>query len=124
MAQHNGFEDLPVWQDARRIAKEIYSLTRETEFARDHGLKNQIQRASVSVVSNIAEGFDYGSNKQFVHFLKIAKGSASEVRAQLVLATDIGYVSKAKQKMLKEELKSLSSQITGFIKYLESQNSK
>jgi four helix bundle protein len=124
VAQHNGFEDLPVWQDARRIAKEIYSLTRETEFARDHGLKNQIQRASVSVVSNIAEGFDYGSNKQFVHFLKIAKGSASEVRAQLVLATDIGYVSKAKQKMLKEELKSLSSQITGFIKYLESQNSK
>ena len=55
MAQYNDFEDLPVWQDARRIAKEVYSLTQETRFAKDHGLKNQIQRASVSVISNIAD---------------------------------------------------------------------
>lgn len=62
MAQYNDFEDLPIWQDARVVAKEVYKLTQSSEFSRDYGLKDQIQRASVSVVSNIAEGFDYGSN--------------------------------------------------------------
>ena len=122
MAQYNDFEDLPIWQDARVVAKEVYKLTQSSEFSRDYGLKDQIQRASVSVVSNIAEGFDYGSNKQFVHYLNIAKASASEVRAQLILAMDVGYVSEEKQAELKTKLKQLSKQIAGFINYLESKN--
>lgn len=122
MAQYNDFEDLPIWQDARVVAKEVYKLTQSSEFSRDYGLKDQIQRASVSVVSNIAEGFDYGSNKQFIRFLNIAKGSTSEVRAQLVLAMDIGYISETKLNELKIKLKQLSRQIAGFIKYLESKN--
>jgi four helix bundle protein len=122
VAQYNDFEDLPIWQDARVVAKEVYKLTQSSEFSRDYGLKDQIQRASVSVVSNIAEGFDYGSNKQFIRFLNIAKGSTSEVRAQLVLAMDIGYISETKLNELKIKLKQLSRQIAGFIKYLESKN--
>ena len=122
MAQYNDFEDLPIWQDARVVAKEVYKLTQSSVFSRDYGLKDQIQRASVSVVSNIAEGFDYGSNKQFIRFLNIAKGSTSEVRAQLVLAMDIGYISETKLNELKIKLKQLSRQIAGFIKYLESKN--
>ena len=156
MAQYNDFEDLPIWQDARVVAKEVYKLTQSSEFSRDYGLKDQIQRASVSVVSNIADeattvrrwsmnevngpkrnvgrmvrvpsgqdrsqGFDYGSNKQFIRFLNIAKGSASEVRAQLVLAMDVGYISETKLNELKIKLKQLSRQIAGFIKYLESKN--
>ena len=122
MAQCNDFEDLPIWQDARVVAKEVYKLTQSSEFSRDYGLKDQIQRASVSVVSNIAEGFDYGSDKQFIRFLNIAKGSTSEVRAQLVLAMDIGYISETKLNELKIKLKQLSRQIAGFIKYLESKN--
>lgn len=73
---------------------------------------------------NHRNGFDYGSNKQFAHFLKIAKGSASEVRAQLIISSDIGYVTEEKEGALKQELKNLSSQIAGFIKYLESLDSK
>lgn len=122
MAQYNDFEDLPIWQDARQVVTEIYELTRIGDFARDFGLRDQIQRASVSVVSNIAEGFDYGSNKQFVHYLNIAKASASEVRAQLILAMDVGYISEEEQAKLKAKLKQLSKQIAGFIKYLESRN--
>jgi four helix bundle protein len=122
VAQYNDFEDLPFWQDARVVAKEVYKLTQSSKFSRDYGLKDQIQRASVSVVSNIAEGFDYGSNKQFIRFLNIAKGSASEVRAQLVLAMDVGYISEIELNELKIKLKQLSSQIGGFIKYLESKN--
>ena len=122
MAQYNDFDDLPIWQDARVVAKEVYKLTQSSEFSRDYGFKDQIQRASVSVVSNIAEGFDYGSNKQFVHYLNIAKASASEVRVQLILAMDVGYVSEEKQAELKTKLKQLSKQIAGFINYLESKN--
>ena len=122
MAQYNDFEDLPIWQDARQVVTEIYELTRIGDFARDFGLRDQIQRASVSVVSNIAEGFDYGSNKQFVHYLNIAKASASEVRAQLILAMDVGYISEEEHAKLKAKLKQLSKQIAGFIKYLESRN--
>ena len=83
MGRVDRFEDLEVWQLARRLTVKIYSLSGSGNFAKDHGLKGQIQRAAVSVVSNIAEGFDRRTNLQFLHFLEIAAGSASEVRAQL-----------------------------------------
>jgi four helix bundle protein len=88
------FEDLAVWQKARELTKCIYGVTCAGEFARDFGLTGQIQRAAVSVMSNIAEGFERGSYKEFLQFLAIAKASCAEVRSQLYIAHDIGYLTQ------------------------------
>ena len=87
------FEDLIVWQKSMSLAEEIYRVTKQGEFAKDWGLKTQIQRAAVSVPSNISEGFERYSNKEFRQSLLIAKGSAGEVRTQLYLARNLGYVT-------------------------------
>ncbi len=89
------FEDLLVWQRARELTRVIYELTQGGAFARDFGLRDQIRRAAVSVMSNIAEGFERGSDTEFGHFLSIAKGSCGEVRCQLYVASDQGYVDTA-----------------------------
>ena len=88
------FEDLIAWQKARVLTKEIYQITRRGEFARDFGLSGQIQKAAVSIMSNIAEGFERGGRGEFHQFLSIAKGSAAEVHSQLYVALDIGYLDK------------------------------
>jgi len=88
------FEDLIAWQKARELTKQIYDVTRTGQFSKDFGLKDQIRRASVSVMSNIAEGFDRGGRTEFHRFLVIAKGSCAEVRSQLYIARDIGYIDK------------------------------
>jgi four helix bundle protein len=118
------FEDMKIWQRARSIVKTIYLLTEKEPFSRDYGLKDQVRRASVSIMSNIAEGFERGSNKEFIQFLFIAKGSAGEVRAQLYVAFDLGYIIKNDFENLSTELLALSKQISGFIKYLKSSNLK
>lgn len=87
------FEDLPVWQEARIFTKEIYSLSKDTPLKKDYGLKDQIQRAAVSVIANIAEGFERNNNKEFIKFLGYSKGSAGEVRALLYLALDLDYIN-------------------------------
>ncbi len=87
------FEDLIAWQRARQLAKEIYLSTSKKPFSRDFGLKDQITRAIVSVMSNIAEGFERGGRSEFHQFLVIAKGSCAEVKSQLYVAGDIGYLS-------------------------------
>ncbi len=94
------FEDLIAWQKARELAKGIYQCTRTGSFSKDYGLRDQIRRAGVSVMSNIAEGFDRGSRAEFHHFLVIAKGSCAEVRSQLYIAKDIGYLSDKEYKNL------------------------
>lgn len=86
------FEDLAFWQHARGLTRAIYALTQKDGFSKDYGLKDQIQRAAVSVMSNIAEGFSRGSNVEFLQFLFIAKGSVSEVQSQLYVALDLGYI--------------------------------
>lgn len=88
------FEDLIAWQKARQLTVEIYRITAQGEFARDYGLRDQIRRASVSVMSNIAEGFDRGSRGEFHQFLVIAKASCAEVRSQLYVAQDVGYIDQ------------------------------
>lgn len=88
------FEDLEVWQIARDLSVEIYRITQGGGFYRDFGLRDQIRRAAVSVMSNIAEGFDRYSRAEFKQFLSIARGSASEVRSQLHLALALGYISQ------------------------------
>ncbi len=102
------FEDLDVWQLARKLTNRIYQLTRSRDFSRDHGLCNQIQRASVSVMSNIAEGFERGGNREFSQYLSIAKGSCGEVRCQLYIACDQGYVTREEAEYLVDQHKKLS----------------
>ncbi|MFH1368875.1 MAG: four helix bundle protein [Elusimicrobiota bacterium] len=113
------FEDLPVWQDARILAKNIYSLTSKEKFKKDFGLKEQIQRASASILSNIAEGFERQSNKEFVNFLNYAKGSAGELRAQLYLTYDIGYITEREFNETVRQILLISQQISNFVKYLK-----
>jgi four helix bundle protein len=88
------FEDLIAWQKARQLTSDIYRITAHGEFAKDFGLRDQIRRAAVSVMSNIAEGFDRASRSEFHQFLVIAKASCAEVRSQLYVAQDVGYINQ------------------------------
>jgi len=90
------FEDLIAWQKARKLTREIYEITRRVPFAKDYGLSGQIQRAAVSIMSNISEGFERGSRGEFHRFLSTAKASCAEVRSQLYVALDIGYLDQIK----------------------------
>jgi four helix bundle protein len=113
------FEDLVVYQRTRELVKEVYALTRRPGFAKDWGLADQMRRASVSILSNIAEGFERGSNTEFIQFLYIAKGSCGEVRAQLTVAMDQGYVAEAESRRLADACRLISGMLTGFISYLK-----
>ena len=88
------FEDLECWQKGRELVKQVYALTMEREFSKDFGLKDQIRRAAVSVISNIAEGFESYSNKDFIRYLGYAISSMSEVQSQLYVAIDLEYCSQ------------------------------
>jgi four helix bundle protein len=90
------FEDLIAWQKARGLAREIYQISRQGAFARDFGLAGQIQRAVVSIMSNVAEGFERSRRGEFHQFLSIAKASCAEVRSQLYVALDVGYLDQVK----------------------------
>lgn len=109
------FENLVVYQKAREMAKQVYSLTRNREFSKDFSLVDQIRRSSVSVVSNIAEGFERGGNREFVQFLSIAKGSCGEVRAQLTVAADQGYITKAEHDRLNDGTRHLGIMLSHLI---------
>lgn len=89
------FEDLIAWQKARELTKGIYELSRQGKFSRDLDLSNQIRRAAVSVMSNIAEGFEREGQREFRQYLSIAKGSCAELRSQLYVAIDCGYLSQS-----------------------------
>lgn len=88
------FEDLFAWQKARELTRQIYLLSRQGHFSKDFGLRDQIQRASVSIMSNLAEGFERGSKSEFHQFIVIAKASCAEVCSQLYVAMDVGYITK------------------------------
>jgi len=118
------FEDSDAWQVARELTRKIYALTDTDRFRRDFGLVDQIRRAAVSVMTNIAEGFERGSDREFVKFLYIARGSAGEVRSLLYVALDRGYVDGDEFRDA-YNLSIRSSQIIwGLIQYLSSQSSK
>jgi four helix bundle protein len=89
------FEELIAWQKARALTSQIYRVTEEGRFGRDFGLKDQIRRAAVSIMSNIAEGFERGRPTEFHQFLSVAKGSCAELRTQLYVALDAGYVTQS-----------------------------
>jgi four helix bundle protein len=112
-------EELNVYNRARELTNEIYEITRKTPFSKDYGLVDQIRRASVSIMSNIAEGFERGTNKEFVQFLFIAKGSCGEVRAQLSIAFDQKYIDEKSYKALFDKCSRTSGMIGNLIKYLK-----
>ncbi len=107
------FEDLIGWQKARTLNREIYQITNSGNFARDYGLRDQIRRASVSIMSNLAEGFDRASRAEFRHFIVIAKASCAEVQCQLYIASDIGYLDHGQFKMLLSKAKEVAKILGG-----------
>lgn len=107
------FEDLIAWQKARELTKEIYTLTRKGDFAKDYGLAGQVQRAAVSIMSNIAEGFERGGRGEFQQFLSIAKAACAELRSQLYVALDIGYLDQNRFSLLLEQAEEVGRIVGG-----------
>lgn len=118
MAQIEHFEDIEAWKRGRELARDIYAVTGKGAFARDYGLKDQIRRAAVSVISNIAEGFSRQTDKEFMQFLHIAKGSTSEVQSQLYIALDLRYISQEEFDNLYKQADEVGRLTFGFIRYL------
>lgn len=119
MGKINRYEDLKVWQIGRSLVKEVYELTMAPEFARDFGLKDQIRRSAVSIPSNIAEGFERNGTREFIQFLYIAKGSAGELRTQLLIAADLTYITNEQYSTINTEAINLGAMLFNFIEYLK-----
>ena len=107
------FEDLIAWQKARDLTKQIYILTRREPFCRDFGLCSQMQRAAVSIMANLAEGFERGSSAEFHQFIVIAKSSCAELRSHLYVASDIGYISNYVFEQMSEQATEISRILGG-----------
>lgn len=118
MATFERFEDISAWQKSRELTREVYSVTGRGTFAKDFGLKDQIRRASVSIMSNIAEGFERSGTGEFSQFLATAKGSAGEVRSQLYVAFDQAYIGKEGFESLTSSATQISRMISGLMSYL------
>jgi four helix bundle protein len=120
MGKFTSFEEIVSWKKSRIFNKKIYLATETLNFKNDFDFVRQIRRASLSISSNIAEGFERNTDKEFIHFLFIAKASAGEVRSQLYLAFDLNYITKEIFEELLSEVTEISKLIAGFIKYLQS----
>ena len=119
MSKIEKFEDIESWKIAREVTRLIYDASATGNFNRDFALKDQIRRAAISIMSNIAEGFERGGDKEFTQFLAVAKGSCGEVRAQLYVAFDQKYVSREQFGLLNNKLAEIGRLISGLMKYLK-----
>lgn len=124
MATITKFEDLEIWQEARKLAKEVFILSKETDLKTDFRFKEQIKASSGSVMDNIAEGFERDGNLEFRQFLSVAKGSAGETRSQIYRLYDCEYISEELFKDLKNKYENLSGKIKNFITYLNKKDFK
>lgn len=113
MSKIEKFEDLIAWQKTRSLTRSAYEATRKVEFAKDYGLSGQIQRASVSIMSNIAEGFERGRRAEFRQFLSTAKSSCAEVRSQLYTAFDVGYLNNLRFESLFQQAEEVAKILGG-----------
>ena len=109
------FEEIEAWQLSRELVRDVYRLSREGLFSKDTGLQGHIRRAAVSIMSNIAEGFERGGNKEFISFLSIAKGSCGEVRSQLYVASDQGYIETSQFESMVHRCVRISMMFQAFI---------
>lgn len=119
----NNFEDLEIWKDARRLCELIYQNCLQNDKFQRHD-KSQIDRASSSIMDNIAEGFEREGNREFINFLTMSKGSCGEVRSQLIRAYDRKYLDEEKFLKLKNESIEISKKLSGFINYLKNSTHK
>ena len=124
MKKINYFEELIAWQKARELTKQIYSITKSGHFSKDFGLRDQIRKASVSIMSNLAEGFERGGRAEFHQFVVIAKGSCAQVRPQLNVACDAGYLTRDQFEVLMSVGSELSRIIGGLRASLQGQKEK
>ena len=115
------FEDFHSWQTARELTRLVYQLSNSGAFSYDFGLRDQMRRAAVSILSNIAEGFESRTQSLFIEFLGRSKGSAGEMRAQCYIALDVGYIDQIQFQQLYGLAEKSSCQIAKFIQYLETQ---
>jgi len=113
------FEDLEVWRASQDVVNAVYRASSDGAFSRDYGLRDQIRRAAVSIPSNIAEGFSRRSNKEFIQFLFISKGSAAEAQSQLYTALDQGYIAQEEFDRIYKQIEVVAKQISRFITYLK-----
>ena len=121
MAKFSSFEEIISWQKSRELNKDIYNITnKNSSFSKDFGLRDQIRRSSISIPSNIAEGFERETTKEFIRFLYIAKASSGEFRSQLYLAFDLDYMTKDEFSKLNLKVNEVSKLISGLIIYLNS----
>ena len=112
----SNFKELKVWQESKQLAVEIYKLTNNETFKKDFGLKDQIQRSAVSIASNIAEGCERDSDKEFNRFLNISKGSLAELITQLEIGYEIGYITKTELLLLEEKSNNIARMLGAFIR--------
>jgi four helix bundle protein len=123
LAKIERFEEIKAWQLAKDLVATVYRSSENGRFAKDYSLRDQIRRAAVSVMSNIAEGFERGSDKDFQRFLYMAKGSAGEVRSHLFVANDLGYLTAEDFSVLRSKAENVSKSLSGFITYLYGESS-
>ena len=124
MATFQSFEEIEAWKKARELSRKIYKISAAGPFSKDFGLRDQIRRAAVSIMSNIAEGFERGGNAEFVQFLAIAKGSAGEIRAHLYVAVDQNYIHQQVFQEILAEAIEVSRMIKGLMSYLRGSDIK
>ena len=118
------FEDLEVWKLSRNLTNQVYGITKEKSFSKDFGLTKQIRRSAVSIMSNIAEGFERGGNKEFIQYLYIAKGSCGELRSQLYVASDQNYITRQILEEMIKLSKIVSIKLNNLIQALKTSNLK
>ena len=124
MAKFEKFEEIEAWKKARKLSKNIYLQTRKESFQNDFALTNQIRKSSGSIMDNIAEGFDRGGNKEFIQFLYIAKGSASETKSQLYRALDQSYIQNEEFEVLYTLVNEITFMLGKLISYLRNSGYK
>ena len=124
MSTFRSFEEIEAWQKARGLTKMVYEISKVGPFAKDYALRDQIRRAAVSIMSNIAEGFERGGTREFNQFLSTAKGSTGEVRSQLYVALDQNYITEKTFQELAATSKEISRMISGLMRYLRTTNMK
>ena len=118
MATVRRFEEFEAWQKAHELTREVYGFSKAGPFARDFGLRDQMRRAAVSVMSNIAEGFERGGTAEFLQFLAVSKASAGEVESQLYVALDQKYISEEQFRAVRQTAASTKRLIAGLMNYL------